>query len=130
MRTMRFAAGVTMALTLATLGAGTTVPAAQEGPLRFQISLPPNVTAPMDGRLLLMIAKDEKAGEPRFQISADAAGQLIFGVDVENWVVGKPVTIDGSALGFPLESLNDIPAGRYSVQALLHKYGTFKRADG
>ena len=27
-------------------------------------------------------------------------------------------------------SINDIPAGTYSVQALVHKYETFKRADG
>ena len=35
-----------------------------------------------------------------------------------------------AALGFPLESIADIPAGTYSVQALLHKYETFHRADG
>ena len=38
--------------------------------------------------------------------------------------------IDGSALGFPLDSINDIPAGTYTVQALLHRYETFKRGDG
>ncbi|HTH23757.1 MAG TPA: hypothetical protein VL919_01550, partial [Vicinamibacterales bacterium] len=37
---------------------------------------------------------------------------------------------DGSAIGFPLESIADIPAGTYSVQALIHKYETFKRGDG
>ena len=43
---------------------------------------------------------------------------------------GAAATVDGSAIGFPLESLTDIPAGTYTVQALLHKYETFKRADG
>jgi Putative esterase len=38
--------------------------------------------------------------------------------------------MDGSVLGFPLDSLKDVPAGRYQVQALLHKYETFRRSDG
>jgi hypothetical protein len=33
-------------------------------------------------------------------------------------------------MGFPLDSINDIPAGTYTVQALLHRYETFKRGDG
>ena len=77
-----------------------------------------------------MIAKDPKAGEPRFQINDSITGQLIFGVDVDGLKPGASVTVDGSALGFPLESINDIPGGTYSVQALIHKYETFKRSDG
>ena len=33
-------------------------------------------------------------------------------------------------LGYPTESLAEIPAGTYQVQALLHRYETFHRADG
>src|SRR4030095_16310714 len=43
---------------------------------------------------------------------------------------GNPAIIDRSALGYPLESLSAVPAGDYFVQALLHKYETFHRADG
>ena len=32
--------------------------------------------------------------------------------------------------GFPVDSLAKIPPGEYVVQALLHKYETFRRADG
>ena len=38
--------------------------------------------------------------------------------------------IDEKALGYPLESLRLVPPGKYRVQALLHKYETFHRADG
>src|SRR5690606_5854502 len=35
-----------------------------------------------------------------------------------------------AAFGYPIENLKDVPAGKYYVQALLHKYETFHRADG
>ena len=56
--------------------------------------------------------------------------QQVFGVDVDALAPGGEVTFDASVLGYPRESLNDIPAGTYTVQALLHKYETFTRADG
>ncbi len=107
----------------------TSLPQAQAAALRFSVTLP---TGPglMDGRLLVMIAKDPNAGEPRFQINDGVSGQLIFGMDLDGTKPGGAVTLDGSAIGFPLQSINDIPAGTYSVQALVHKYETFTRADG
>ena len=33
-------------------------------------------------------------------------------------------------LGYPLESLSQLPAGEYTVQALLHKYETFHLSTG
>lgn len=121
------------------LGGSVSRPQAQQGALRFNIALPQGA-APIDGRLLVMIAKDPRAGlptvasaevaEPRFQINDGVTGQLVFGMDLDAAAPGSTVTLDGLALGFPLESINDIPAGTYSVQALVHKYETFKRADG
>jgi hypothetical protein len=106
-------------------------PSAQSGPLRFAVTVPAaQATPPLDGRLLLMLARDERAGEPRFQINDGPTGQLIFGIDVDGWKPGVAATFDATALGFPLDSINDIPAGTYSVQALLHKYETFRRVDG
>ncbi|MEM9887069.1 MAG: alpha/beta hydrolase-fold protein [Bacteroidota bacterium] len=83
----------------------------------------------LDGRLLLMLSTDESA-EPRFQIKDGPSTQLIFGMDVENWQKGELMTIDGAAFGYPIQSLQAVPAGEYFVQVLLHKYETFKRADG
>ena len=33
-------------------------------------------------------------------------------------------------LGYPRDSIGDVPPGTYTVQALLHRYETFHRADG
>ncbi len=120
-----------LAVAIALFAALVTAPAAQPGALRFSVTVPAaRASQPLDGRLLVMIAKDPRGGEPRFQINHGVTGQLIFGVDVNGLKPGTAATVDGSAIGFPLESLNDIPAGTYSVQALLHKYETFKRSDG
>ena len=43
---------------------------------------------------------------------------------------GQPAVVDASAWGYPIRSLKDVPAGEYTVQAVLNKYETFHRADG
>jgi len=97
---------------------------------RFQISFTSDQSAePLDGRLLLMVSTDDGA-EPRFQIADGPETQVAFGIDVEEMAPGQPVTIDREALGWPIDSVADLPAGTYTVQALLHRYETFHRADG
>ena len=59
-----------------------------------------------------------------------AKTQLVFGIDVEGLRPGQEAVFDANVLGYPLESLADIPPGTYTVQALLHRYETFHRADG
>jgi hypothetical protein len=110
-------------------GQGSTPTLAQSESFRFSVTLPPTMSAAVDGRLLLIVSRLEGA-EPRFQVSDGAAGQPVFGIDVDNWAGAQPAVIDGRVLGFPLDSINDIPAGTYTVQALLHRYETFKRGDG
>ncbi len=107
---------------------------AQHGPkttnLKFEISVPAERSkTPLDGRLLLMLATNDKA-EPRFQIDDSEDTQLIFGIDVDGWKSGQPAVVDGAAIGYPLDGLADVPAGTYFAQALLQKYETFHRADG
>jgi Putative esterase len=84
---------------------------------------------PLDGRLLVMLST-EKEGEPRSQISENTRTQQIFGIDVDGLAPEQEVVIDEKALGYPLESLRLVPPGKYRIQALLHKYETFHRADG
>ena len=87
-------------------------------------------TGPLDGRLLLLISKDGSR-EPRFQVDGTSLNSAqVFGIDVEGVKAGDERTFDGSVLGYPLESLTDLPAGEYTVQALLHKYETFRLATG
>ena len=97
---------------------------------QFTIQLPANLSEkPLDGRLLLMLSV-MPGTEPRFQIADDTQTQQVFGIDVEGWVPGTSKTIDARAFGYPVESLKQIKAGTYQVQALLHIYETFKRKDG
>ena len=98
--------------------------------LRFDVSFPASASnEPVDGRLLLLISNNNSE-EPRFQISEDLNTQQVFGVDVDGWRPGQTRTVDQTAFGYPLRSLSQVPEGDYWVQALLHRYETFKRADG
>lgn len=88
-----------------------------------------HASGPLDGRLLLLLSTDGKA-EPRFQISDGPETQVVFGIDVENWKPGEPAVVDARAFGYPVRSTAALKAGEYFVQALLHRYETFHRADG
>ena len=100
-------------------------------PLRFAVSFNTKVSAqPLDGRLLLIFSKDTSK-EPRFQVSDTSLNTAqIFGIDVDGMKPGEEKFFDAALLGYPLASLAELPAGTYTVQALLHKYETFHRADG
>ena len=98
--------------------------------LRFAVSFPATKSqTPLDGRVLLMFSTDS-TNEPRFQISDDPEKQQIFGVNVEGLKPAHEATFDASVFGYPVNSLAEIKPGAYWVQALLHKYETFRRADG
>lgn len=85
--------------------------------------------AVLDGRLLLLISSNNSK-EPRFQISDATNTQMVFGKDVENWQRGTSQLISEDAFGYPVERISNIPAGDYYVQALMHKYETFKLKTG
>ena len=96
----------------------------------FRVYIDPSLNeGQLDGRLLLLMAKTDKA-EPRFQISDAYGSQLVFGTDVIGWKPGTTQLIDVQAIGYPLERLKDVPAGDYYVQVLLHKYETFHLKTG
>jgi hypothetical protein len=100
------------------------------------VSFPASLSAkPLDGRVLLLVSNDPKAltdqdAEPRMQINDTLKSQMVFGVTVDGWKPGEPVTVGDSAQGYPRASLKDIPPGDYTVQAVLNIYETFHRADG
>ncbi len=127
---MRRAGPAVAALLL--LAASRTTSGAEPARLRFAVSYPEALAkGPLDGRLLLLLSTDASA-EPRFQISDTdvAKSQQVFGIDVLGWKPGEAKVFDASVLGYPAEALGDVKAGGYRVQALLHKYETFHRADG
>jgi hypothetical protein len=98
--------------------------------MRFAVSFGAAQSAqPLDGRLLVMISALD-GDEARFQIVDTEKAQPIFGIDVETLKPGQDAMVDDTVLGFPIDSIAQIPPGTYTVQALLHKYETFHRGDG
>ena len=66
--------------------------------------------------------------EPRLEIGR--VGVPFFGRDFEKLAPGQSAVIDATDLGTPAESIAQIPAGEYYVQAFISVYSEFKRADG
>jgi hypothetical protein len=96
----------------------------------FSVSFPQTRSdKPLDGRLLLILSTDP-SDEPRMQINDTPKTQIIFGVDVDGMQPGQAQIVDGSAAGYPIKSLRDVPPGEYYVQAVLNRYETFHRSDG
>jgi len=107
-------------LCIATLAAGQS----------FTVTFPAEKSAqPLDGRLLLVLSTDPSA-EPRMQIDDSPRSQMVFGITVDGWAPGRAAVVDATAFGYPIQNLKDVPAGEYTVQAVLNKYETFHRSDG
>lgn len=133
MRRPRILAVPFLAALLLVSCAGAGEPAARS--MRFEVTYPESLhSGPLDGRLYLMLSTagydGTEATEPRFLVANWRGGQPMFAVTVEDWMPGEPAVFDAEALGFPVESLAEMPAADYEVQALLHVYTTFERADG
>jgi putative esterase len=95
---------------------------------RFEISYDKAVGAgPITGRVILVIARSDRP-EPRFQIGPNTTP--IFGTDVDNLQPGQAAIIDQTTFGHPVDSLTELPAGDYYVQALLNVYTKCQRSDG
>src|SRR6185503_19758096 len=43
---------------------------------------------------------------------------------------GEAAIVDAAAFGYPVQSIASLKPGKYWIQALLHRYETFKRSDG
>ena len=128
----RFAAAFTFALSLAGAAAcsiGRAAPASLRVGLSVAASQSSSSAGRLDGRMLLLIATDDRR-EPRFQVAGGDRTAQIFGVDVEGLEPGREAFVDGGSLGYPAASLADLKPGDYWVQGLLHVYDTFKRGDG
>ncbi len=114
-----------------TLAGGLSLPApAPASAQTISITVPSaQASAPLDGRLLLMLSTDASA-EPRLQIDDTPRSQQIFGTTVDGWKPGQAMTLPAAADGYPIRSLHDVPPGDYTVQALLNIYETFHLAGG
>lgn len=109
-------------------GAGAGVGAGAARAETFRVLLPETGQA-ADGRVLVILTPDGRT-EPRFQVRADADAAQIFGVTVDGLAPGGSVVLGPGVLGYPAEDLAAVPAGDYFVQAVLHKYRTYRLANG
>ena len=126
-----------MVLAIGALLAGARSIAAQtmaEGPpsgaTKFGVSFPAAVHGEeITGRVFVFISKK---GTPEPRLEGDGLGDtaLLFATDVSALAPGQAGILNASALGSPLRSLRDVPAGDYYVQALVNVYTEFHRADG
>ena len=94
--------------------------------VRFELSISTSACGrPITGRLFLIVSTNEKT-EPRLQLFDVPA----FAADVSQLEPGVPVVIGRDTPGYPINSLLELPAGDYYVQALLNVCTEFHRADG
>jgi hypothetical protein len=97
---------------------------------RFSVSFTrEQSSSELDGRLLLIVSTDPSA-EPRMQVNASPNTQMIFGVDVDGLHPNQETLVDERAFGYPVRNLSELKPGRYTVQAVLHRYETFHLAAG
>src|SRR5664279_915274 len=138
-RVLLTALGVAAVLAVAALGFGVlghstqAASAVPTGTLKFNISFSNSLsTTPISGRVFVIVSTSN-ADEPR--LLADDGGVTdtvpFFGKNITDMMPGSPVTLDDSmdVYGYPLVSVDDLPAGDYYVQALLNVYTTFNRSD-
>jgi len=118
-----------LAIVAVLLVPGTSTPARATG-LEIAVSFDEQINPePLDGRVIVMITKDGDS-EPRDQIRSGVRAIQVFGIDVDGMAPNQEAVVDTQVFGYPLPSLSELPAGDYWIQALLHKYETFHRADG
>ncbi|NJC07912.1 hypothetical protein GGQ62_000910 [Polymorphobacter fuscus] len=90
---------------------------------------PAAAPAALDGRVILIFSKDG-VSEPRFQVQRGYDSAQIFGKDADSLEAGQPVRFGPGITGYPLDDMAAIPAGRYTVQAVLHKYDSYRLSNG
>lgn len=96
--------------------------------LKFRVSFDPDVhEKEITGRVYVMVSTDDRR-EPRYQVGT--SGIPFWGKNINNLNPGGHAVIDTDVFGYPLESISDIPAGEYYVQAFINVYTEFKRSDG
>jgi hypothetical protein len=108
------------------LATGTSPLEAQKIEIKLDPSLASTATT---GRIYFFLSKSD-AREPRLAGGSYGGSVPFFGSDVSALAPGSSATIDSKTLGYPYESLSQLPAGDYYVQALMNVYTQFNRADG
>ncbi len=97
---------------------------------QFRLTFPAAAhTGPITGRVYVIVSRKEKASLLE-DVGSWQEQTAFFATDINALQPGKPATIDENAIGYPLASLKELPAGEYYVQALVNVYTEFHRSDG
>jgi hypothetical protein len=96
---------------------------------RVEVRYGSALAGPYTGRVFVVFARNADR-EPRLLAGSYNGTAPLFGADVSGWRPGQPALIGPDTLGYPFASLRDLPAGEYSVQAVLNVYTKVTRADG
>jgi LPXTG-motif cell wall-anchored protein len=133
------AASAVAAVTIGLLTIGIPTASHAADPLSVNISFSPSVVADdLQGRVYFLVAP--QGADPLDDIWVGGS-TMIFGQNLDNVHSGETVTLSGGGdadtgvYGFAqnsraLDSLDDIPAGNYTVRAFFNKYETVTRSDG
>jgi hypothetical protein len=127
-------AGTFMLLLAATICSSNGDAGTAESTTKFLVSFPASLNAkPITGRVFVTLyTKDDV--EPRvasYQSARSRVGRVpFFAGDIDQLKPGESATLDGSAVGYPLWTMRELPAGDYYVQAVLNVYTQYHRADG
>ncbi|KAJ9609419.1 hypothetical protein H2200_005746 [Cladophialophora chaetospira] len=105
--------------------------------LAIQLSVANNfLNGTTDGHVTVMFAPS--GTDPLEDTDVTSSPNLFFGMNVFGVSAAKTMTLASTnainavtgVWGFPVVSLNDVPAGNYSVQAYFTKYEKVNRSDG
>ncbi len=105
---------------------------------RVEISFARNARAEaVTGRVYVAFARDaervsQRPGGP-VPTPIDLTGPTgapLFATAIDGLAPGATAVIDGNDFGHPVQSLRDVPAGRYWVQPFVNVYTKFARKDG
>jgi S-formylglutathione hydrolase FrmB len=99
------------------------------GAQRIEVRYDAALTGPRTGRVFVVFARTGDR-EPRLQAGSYSGTAPMFAADVSEWRPGQAAVIGPDTLGYPFASLRDLPAGTYTVQAVLNVYTRVSRADG
>ena len=130
----------TLGVTAAQAADGTGGTSSADGP-SFEITFPgvESGVIPsdgLDGRVFALVAPK---GEDPLDEAGDVTGDtMVFGQDVDGVRPGDSITLSGGGAdeadtgvyGWPYESLEDLPAGEYTVRPFFNIYETVTRSDG
>ena len=84
----------------------------------------------VNGRVLLIVAPAWTTKEPRTLVTDGDDTAQVYGRDVMGWGPSDGMTFDADVDGYPVRSLEALPAGDYRVQVVFNRYELFQRSDG